>query len=243
MFAAGVLGVSVALAIRSAARVTLDDTAPGVGSAWIGPRVRAWYRSALRPAEDWLAAQGWSPDTITYTQLALSILAAWAYATGCVFLAGCLVLTAGTFDILDGGLARRRGIAGRRGALIDSVVDRWAEFVTFVGLGVLYRDEWMLGVVAVAAFGSQMVSYVRARAEGLGLSLATGRAQRPERYVLLGFGSVISGIVGHLTCTVTGVPGRAVLSGCLVVLAIVSLWTAVERGRHAAAALREAPPS
>ena len=92
--------------------------------------------------------------------------------------------------------------------------------------------------VAAAAFGSQMVSYVRARAEGLGVAMATGRAQRPERYVLLGFGSVLSGLVGHLTCLATGRPGHGILSACLVVLALVSVWTAVERAGYAAAALR-----
>jgi CDP-diacylglycerol--glycerol-3-phosphate 3-phosphatidyltransferase len=239
VFAAGVLAVSVALALRSVARIRLDEAAPSAGSAFIGPRIRTWYRAALGPVEAWLDAQGWSPDALTYGQLVVSLLAGWAYASGCVFLGGCLVLTAGTLDIVDGGLARRRGVSGPRGALLDSVVDRWAEFATFVGLGVLYRDQWMLGVVVLAAFGSQMVSYVRARAEGLGLPLATGRAQRPERYVFLGFGSVLAGIVGHLTCLATGRPGHGLLSVGLCVLAALSVWTAVERTGRAIAALRE----
>jgi hypothetical protein len=68
--------------------------------------------------------------------------------------------------------------------------------------------------------------------------MATGRAQRPERYVLLGFGSVLAGIAGHLTCRLADRPGHGVLSACLVVLAAASTWTAVERARHAARALR-----
>jgi phosphatidylglycerophosphate synthase len=238
LFAAGILTVSVALAFRSIARLRLEDAGHAAGSAWIGPRVRAWYRGALAPVEEWLVDRGWSPDAITYAQLVLSVLAAAAYATGCVFLAGCLVLTAGTLDILDGGLARRRGVASPRGALVDSVVDRWAEFLVFVGLGALYRDEWLLLVVALAGFASQMVSYVRARGEGLGLAMATGRAQRPERYVLLGFGSILAGIVGHLACPYTGRPGRGLLSVSLVLLAAISTWTAIERTRRAADMLR-----
>lgn len=239
LFAAGVLAVSVALALRSVGRLAVDGGAAEAGSAWIGPRVRAWYRASLGPAEAWLEARGWSPDALTYTQLVLSVLAGWAYAEACILLAGCLVLTAGTCDILDGGLARRRGVAGPRGALVDSVVDRWAEAATFAGLGVLYRDGWMLGVVALAAVASQMVSYVRARAEGLGVAMATGRAQRPERYVLLGFGSVLAGIGGHLACVVTGRPGFGILTACVVVLAAVSTWTAIERTRHALGVLRQ----
>jgi CDP-diacylglycerol--glycerol-3-phosphate 3-phosphatidyltransferase len=240
IFAAGVLAVSVALAVRSLARLTLESGTGGSGSAWIGPRVRAWYRLAIGPVEEWCAAQGWSPDALTYAQLVVSVLAGWAYAAGAVLLGGSLVLTAGTLDILDGGLARRRGLAGPRGALVDSLVDRWSEFVTFVGIGVLYRHSWMVGGVLLAAFGSLMVSYVRARAEALGVEMVTGRAQRPERYVLLGFGSVVAGIVGHLTCLVTGRPGHEILSACILVLAAVSTWTAIERARHAAAMLRRA---
>lgn len=236
VLAAGVLAVSVALALRAIARVPVEASA-AAGSAWIGPRVRAWYRHAIVPLEAWCASRGWSPDALTYAQLGVSGLAGAAYAAGAVFLGGCLVLTAGTLDILDGGLARRQAIAGPRGALVDSVVDRWSEFVTFVGLGVLYRDSWVAAAVLLAAFGSFMVSYVRARAEGLGIGLATGRAQRPERYVLLGFGSVVAGIVGHLTCPL-GRPGHGVLSACLVVLAVGSTATAVERTRHALATLR-----
>src|SRR4029453_19555941 len=96
------------------------------------------------------------------------------------------------------GRARRPRQANAAGGFVGSVVDRWAEFATFVGLGVLFRDGWMLLVVALAAFASQMVSYVRARAEGLGGEMIAGRAQRPERFVILGFGAWISGLTAHL---------------------------------------------
>ena len=149
-FAAGVLVVSVTMALRSVARLTLEADAHAAGSAWIGPRVRAWYRGALKPAEDWIAARGWSPDALTYAQLGLSVLAGWAYANACLLLGGCLVLTAGSLDILDGGLARRQGVAGRRGALVDSVIDRWAEFATFVGLGAFFIVGATAGLPASA---------------------------------------------------------------------------------------------
>jgi phosphatidylglycerophosphate synthase len=159
----------------------------------IGPRVRTRY-AACSARSRAPARAGWSPDTITHAQL-VAAARGWAFAVGAIFLAGWL---AGTLDILDGGLARRRGVAGPRGALVDSVVDRWAEFATFVGLGAFFRESWMLAVVAFAAFGSQMVSYTRARAEGLGLDLTSGRAQRPERYVVLGCGAWLSSLVAHL---------------------------------------------
>src|SRR5262249_52435698 len=156
------------------------------------------------------------PDHLTYSQLVVSLLAGVAFARGAVFLAGWLTILAGTLDIIDGSLARRTGLASDRGAFVDSVVDRWAEVATFVGLGVLFRHGWTLLGVALAAFASQMVSYVRARAEGLGLDLTSGRAQRPERYVILGFGAWVSGLVGHLLCPLLGYRPDVVL--------VVAIW-------------------
>lgn len=230
--------MTIALALRGIARTPVEDARPAAGGPFIGPRVRAWYRGLMTPFEDALARLGVSPDALTYAQLIVSVLAGWAFATGGLFLAGWLTILAGTLDILDGGLARRAGVAGPRGALVDSVADRWAEFATFVGLGAFFRDGWMLFVVALAAFSSQMVSYVRARAEGLGLEMTAGQAQRPERYVLLGFGAWTSSVVGHLLCPLLGYRTRVVLAAAVVLLAAVSTWTAIDRGRRAAAALR-----
>jgi CDP-diacylglycerol--glycerol-3-phosphate 3-phosphatidyltransferase len=199
--------------------------------------VRAWYRGLLAPIEALLVRSGVSADTLTYLQLVVSVLAGVAFAEACTFLAGWLTILAGTLDILDGGVARRGSGATRRGAFVDSIADRWAEFATFVGLAALFREGWMLFVVALAAVGSFMVSYTRARAEGLGLELQVGRAQRPERYVILGFGGWGSGLVTHLGCPGGGGRTHAVLAVAVVVLATLSLWTALGRARHAAALL------
>lgn len=193
----------------------------------------------MAPFEDALAGAGVSPDSLTYAQLVVSVLAGWAFAEGCLFLGGWLTIFAGTLDILDGGLARRTGVASPRGALVDSVADRWAEFATFVGLGTFFRGSGMLFVVALAAFSSQMVSYVRARAEGLGVEMTVGQAQRPERYLLLGFGAWVSSVVGHLLCPLLGYRTDIVLASALVVLAGIATWTAIDRGRHAARVLRD----
>ena len=150
-----------------------------------------------------------------------------------------LTCLAGTLDVLDGGLARRTGSASPRGAFVDSVVDRWAEAVTFLGIGGYFRDSWVALVVVGAAFSSQMVSYVRARAEGLGVVMAVGAVQRPERYVLLGFGAGLSAIASHLSCWALGTRQDLVLIGALWVLFGVSTWTAMERSRFAHARLRE----
>ncbi len=213
-----------------------EDEGGGAGPL-IGPQVRTWYRNLLGPFEQQLVVAGVHPDTLTYAQLLVSMLAGWAFATGCTFLAGWLTILAGTLDILDGGVARRSGVAGPRGAFVDSVVDRWSEFATFLGLGIYFAGGWMCAMVAVAAFASQMVSYTRARAEGLGLAMAVGRAQRPERYLLLGAGAWLSDLIVHLGCPLGLGQRQVVLEAAIVGLAAVSTWTAVERARHATAAL------
>jgi CDP-diacylglycerol--glycerol-3-phosphate 3-phosphatidyltransferase len=182
---------------------------------------------------------GWGvhPDTLTWAQLGVSVLAGAAFAAGAMFLAGWLTILAGTLDILDGGVARRAGVAGPRGAFVDSVIDRWAEFGTLAGVGAFFRDDWMLGAVALSAFGSFMVSYTRARAEGLGLELSMGSAQRPERYLILGTGAWLSALVVHLGCGLGFRPGHGVLAAAVVLLALLSTWTAVQRARHAVRAL------
>jgi CDP-diacylglycerol--glycerol-3-phosphate 3-phosphatidyltransferase len=201
--------------------------------------VRSWYRALLSPIEEQLLGWGVTADALTYAQLGVSVLAGAAFAVRAVFLAGWLTILAGTLDVLDGGLARRRGEADARGALLDSVADRWAEFAAFLGVGAFFRDSWMVIVVAIACFASFMVSYVRARAEGLGIAVTQGRAQRPERYVILGCGAWLSGLVAHLACPFTGRTEHPLLALAVSVLAVTAAWTALQRGRHAVRALAE----
>jgi CDP-diacylglycerol--glycerol-3-phosphate 3-phosphatidyltransferase len=240
--AAAVIAGAVTLSLRGLARIPAPGESPAHEATLLGPRVRAWYRALIAPFEDQLVASGVDPDALTWAQLGVSVLAGAAFAAGAIFLAGWLTITAGTLDILDGGVARRTARANPHGAFIDSVVDRWAEFATFLGLGVFFRERWVCLAVVVAAFASVMVSYTRARAEGLGLAMTVGRAQRPERYVLLGFGAWVSGLVSHLACPLLGRPTHAVLAAAVVALAALSVWTAIERARHAAAALGKGEP-
>jgi phosphatidylglycerophosphate synthase len=231
-----VIAATVGLALRGLARTPPGGETSADGTL-LGPRLRAGSRGVLTPFETMLVDLGAPPDALTWAQLVVSVLAGAAFAAGCIFLAGWLTILAGTLDILDGAVARRRQAASLRGAFVDSVVDRWAEFATFLGLGLFFRQSWVCVAVVLAAFASLMVSYTRARAEGLGLALTVGRAQRPERYVLLGFGAWGSGLAAHLACPLLGRPTHAVLAAAVVLLAIVSLATAVERARHAARTL------
>ncbi|MBI3800126.1 MAG: CDP-alcohol phosphatidyltransferase family protein, partial [Deltaproteobacteria bacterium] len=101
---------------------------------WIGQ----WMRTYLASFEPMLMRFGVSPTLLSFSQLGMSLLTGVAYANGCVFLGGWLMLGCGVVDFLDGGLARRTARVTRRGAFLDSVIDRYAEFFTFCGLGVLF---------------------------------------------------------------------------------------------------------
>ena len=192
-------------------------------------------RTYLASFEPMLLRFGVSPSLLSFSQLGLSLLAGVAYANGCVFLGGWLMLGCGVIDLLDGGLARRTAQVTRRGAFLDSVIDRYAEFFTFCGLGVLFFPSWPLWLVAFGFLGSMMVSYARARAEGLGVECRGGLMQRGERYVLLGLSSFFSTALNHLLCQTT----HYILIGGLLTLAVLTNFTALSRVRVVIATLRE----
>jgi phosphatidylglycerophosphate synthase len=208
------------------------DSSDIKGSRMISSRVRAWYFSNLQPFEELCVRRGIRPVALTYTQVVLSLVCTLAYANGLIYTAGFMVLSTGTLDILDGKVARRINGETRRGAFLDSVMDRYAEFASFVGLMVFFGSGWRVWVVLFAILGGMMVSYTRARAEGLGLRCDVGLLQRPERFVLLGFGSIFSSIAVHL---IGG--AHELLVATVVLLALLSNITAVQRIVYASRAL------
>jgi CDP-diacylglycerol--glycerol-3-phosphate 3-phosphatidyltransferase len=200
------------------------DTGSVKGSRMLSARVRAWYFSNLQPFEALFVRLGVQPIALTYAQVVISFACALAYAEGLIFSAGFLVLFAGTLDILDGKVARQINGASLRGAFLDSIMDRYAEFVVCAGLIVFFGSGWRVWAVLLAVLGGMMVSYARARAEGLGLRCEIGMLQRPERFVVLGFGSIFSSVAVHV------VGGRhELLAATVAALAVLSNLTALQR--------------
>jgi CDP-diacylglycerol--glycerol-3-phosphate 3-phosphatidyltransferase len=196
-------------------------------------QITVWIRTGLASLEPPLIRMGVQPAFLTSAQLALSLLAGAAYAAGCILLGGWLILGCGVLDLLDGSLARRTAQATRRGAFLDSIIDRYAEFFTFCGLGVFFAGSWVLWVVICGLLGSLMVSYTRARAEGLGVACPEGLMRRGERYVLLCVGSFLSTIWNHVSCR----PTHSILIVSLMLLAVLTNLTALSRMRAVVAAL------
>ncbi|NOZ34278.1 MAG: CDP-alcohol phosphatidyltransferase family protein [Chlorobi bacterium] len=117
---------------------------------------------------------------------------------------GIVLLTAGLFDMLDGQLARKTGKMTKFGALFDSVIDRYSEMIMFFGIAyyLVSYHYFLSGVLAfIAMIGSIMVSYVRARAEGLGVECKVGLMQRPERVLTIGISAILYGFISYFTGT------------------------------------------
>ncbi len=176
--------------------------------------IRKAFRGMLGPIARGLAAGKVHPNTISIVGVIPAIVAGYAFATGNVRLGGVLLGISGLLDLMDGQVARLSNMQTKFGALLDSTLDRYAEIAVFVGLAVLYRDSVTLYGVMLALGGSLMVSYVRARAEGLGSSCDGGLLQRPERLVLI--------LVGALV-------GPRYLEWAIWIIAVLANITAFER--------------
>jgi CDP-diacylglycerol--glycerol-3-phosphate 3-phosphatidyltransferase len=216
-----------------------------VNVAWKS-RGRSW----LRPVAEWLAGHGVGPDGLTYLGLGLSLVASLLLGRGALIGAALVIGLAGLCDILDGDVARVRGTVSRFGAFLDSTLDRLGEGALYAGLAVHYftrtehgafvlrgafegTAEWgdadgtTLGILCLAilllAF---LVSYARARAEGLGVDCKVGIMERPERLLTLAAGAVL---------------GHRFLPGALGVLFILTLVTALQRVYHVWKSTRAGP--
>ena len=151
-----------------------------------------------QPAVRLLTRTSITPSTITWCGFSLAVGAGALIITGHLFAAGFLVLLAGFFDILDGALARYTNRTTRFGAVLDSILDRLAEAVLLLAILVLLaRDQSVAPIllVGVALLSSLLVSYIRARAEALGLQCQVGLFTRAERVIVLALGLWLNQLV------------------------------------------------
>jgi CDP-diacylglycerol--glycerol-3-phosphate 3-phosphatidyltransferase len=145
-----------------------------------------------------LSKSGITPNALTLINLALNIVAAYVVATEYFLLGGVLVLVSGLFDLLDGALARFNKQTTKFGAILDSTVDRISEAAILCGLLIWYLAHGgSLEIVLIFAvlIGSFLVSYVRARAEGLDWKCQVGLFTRAERVIVLAIGLLVNQIL------------------------------------------------
>jgi CDP-diacylglycerol--glycerol-3-phosphate 3-phosphatidyltransferase len=191
--------------------------------------IQKWARNIAAQVVRPLANLGISPNTFTLIGLLLSLVTALIIGKGFFIAGGLLVLFTGIFDLFDGATARVRNLATTFGAFFDSTLDRYSEAITLSGLlfYALFHPSmqdtfwiagniqiWMIILIYISIVGSLMVSYTKARAEGLGIECKTGLLARPERVVILAAGLLF---------------GITAIMWALALLAVFSNVTAIER--------------
>ncbi len=136
------------------------------------------------------------------------------------FWAGILIIICGLLDILDGKVAAGTNKTSIFGAMFDSILDRYSEFFIYLGLAVHFRNHWVLWITFFTFLGSTMVSYPRARAEGLGIECKIGVMQRAERLLFLVAGSIFGSLFNIFD---------PLMIGALIIIALLSNITAIQR--------------
>jgi phosphatidylglycerophosphate synthase len=210
------------------------------------------YR-VIQPLIVGLVKMGVTPNMITTIGFLLNIVVAIIFIQGGrkttpdlsdIGYGGAMILFAGLFDMIDGRLARVANQSSTFGAFFDSVLDRYSELVMFLGICYyLVAQGFVLSALFafVAMIGSIMVSYIRARAEGLGIECKDGLMQRPERIILIGGSALICGIVHHYVGDFISTSGEtiSIFTYPLFLLAILANFTAWQRLEHCRKAMEQ----
>jgi CDP-diacylglycerol---glycerol-3-phosphate 3-phosphatidyltransferase len=188
----------------------------------LGPFMAGYLVWMIGPIERLLVGRV-SPNMITAVSLVMCGITGFAAGVGSLAAASWLYTLAGILDVLDGRLARLGGKQTAAGALFDSVSDRWGELLVFAGYAWFLRETpWLLAVLG--AFGaSMMVSYTRARAEGLGIELSGGMMQRAERILLVVGGTFSAVLYGSIEAA------APIIGTTMLICAATSTATAINR--------------
>ncbi len=164
-----------------------------------------------------------TPNFLSFIALLAGLAAGILFALAQPLWAGIVIILCGLFDVLDGQVAAKTDKKSLLGAIFDSTLDRYSEFFIYLGLAYYFRHHWALWLCWFTFFGSFMVSYTRARAEGLGIECQIGIMQRAERIVLLALGSLLGSAFGAFD---------SVMIGVLAAIALISNFTAYQRISH-----------
>lgn len=186
---------------------------------------RAGMTRVVEPIARRLLRAGVSPNAVTVAGTVGVLVGAIGFGARGQLVAGALIVTVFALtDLLDGTMARMRGGASRFGAFLDSSMDRVADGAVFGAVTywlATQGDHWGVVAALVCLVGGQLVSYVKARAEGLGMTCNVGIAERTERLIIVGVGGLLSGF---------DIPWG--LPAALWVLAVLSLVTVAQRVTH-----------
>lgn len=197
-----------------------DQTSSGINREYwtLTGWVKGWAGVILDPLSSLLARLGVQPNLLSLIGFFIASAAGAAVATGHISYGGWLFLLSGPFDALDGALARIAGLETRFGAFLDSFMDRYSEAAVLFGIlywSSLQGRHMLVLLTFLTLLGSLMVSYARARAEGLNISCNVGLFTRLERFIVL---------------TLALLTGQLLIG--LVILACLTNFTALQRMFH-----------
>ena len=213
----------------------------------VTPGIRRRVRRLGEPIALFLGRLGLTPNALTILGFLITIAGAGLLAAQQWLVGGLVVFGGGVFDLFDGSLARATGRVSPLGAFMDSVFDRWGEAVVYVGIavGAVFAGLGAMAALAAATMAAAfMVSYVRAKAEGLGFTPGAGMAQvglmpREVRLVVLTVGLVWGGLVGVEPMDLAA--GALVIEAALGLIAVLATITVIQRILHVRAQARRAP--
>ena len=195
----------------------------------LGPFLRNYFAWLMSPLLRAVLASGLAASSVTWLALVLATGSGVALGAGHFALGGWLFLGSGFCDFLDGKVARANLEVSQRGGLLDSVFDRVGEGAVFVGLAWFYHESWILLIVLIAALGSQLVSYVRARCENENVDVSRiGILQRPERVAILGTAICLSPVVEVLIAAPEPATYHLAITA-IAFVAVMSHVTALQR--------------
>jgi CDP-diacylglycerol--glycerol-3-phosphate 3-phosphatidyltransferase len=241
---AGILGAAVlSMAVYAATGRGRDTDALKKGSQFllgVGDFLVHWLMWVLRPVERLALRLRLTPDFFNFAGLFFGLLSGILIGVDELELGGWAIALGGLCDILDGRIARARGLVSPYGQFIDSTLDRFVEVFAFLGFVYYLRSfPWGPLLAAAAITGSLLVSYTRARGESVGVLCKEGLMQRAERLVL-------TFLVCLLDAPITAATGRESGTAVLWVLAVITIGTfatAVQRTFWISARLREKGPA
>jgi CDP-diacylglycerol--glycerol-3-phosphate 3-phosphatidyltransferase len=182
--------------------------------------------AVFSPIINWMVRRRVHPNVLSTIGFLVTMSSAFAFGYNHIRTAGVLILLGGAFDLFDGRVARATGLASKFGAFYDSTLDRISEIAVYIGLLSLYNtyhpqlgDVGTIYAIMLAMGGSLMISYTRARAEGLGIDCKVGLMQRGERVVMIGLAALIFG----------GESSGLALRVVIIMVAILTILTAFHR--------------
>jgi len=192
----------------------------------VHPKLQEGYLKIIIPLADFFKSLNINPNALTTLGTIFSIVGAIFFALSYLRVGGIFIVFGAICDTIDGRIASHGNKKTKFGALYDSVMDRYSEIIMFFGIAVHFVREdsyWTSVAIFAALGGSVMVSYVRARAEGLGLECKIGMMQRTERITYISVGAVI----GDLPYV-----HEVFLMAAIWIIAVLANYTAIQRMFH-----------